>query len=167
MHFSLPLAALLSTALAGTIPSDAAPAAIMDEQTFYSLSLPEFTPSGDRIVNLRFQSQLPSQPDSSLQKRAECLGTGGIANGQCVRYYSNPGCDGRDHIKGYKPTCAGNCYVDRFHSVKAIGDGTYSTNCELYSDTQCQKSVGSVGGNTGGGHCKSASGWSMKCYYRC
>ncbi|KAJ6779708.1 hypothetical protein PWT90_09421 [Aphanocladium album] len=155
MKFTLAVAILSASAFAAPpVPE------VMDEETFYNLTLPEFTPSGDRIVDWRFD-------EKHLQKRKECLGTGGIANGQCVRYYSNPGCAEQDHIKGYKPTCAGNCYVDRFHAVKAIGDGTYSTNCELYSDTQCQNSLGSVGGKTGGGHCKSASGWSMKCYYRC
>ncbi len=158
MKFTLLSVALLSAA-ATAAPSTPA---VMDDETFYSLTLPEFTPSGDRVVDWRFDSE-----SNSLQKRGQCLGTGGIANGQCVRYYSNPGCASQDHIKGYKPTCAGNCYVDKFNSVKAIGDGTYSTNCELYSDTQCQNSLGSVGGKTGGGHCKNASGWSMKCYYRC
>lgn len=157
MKFTL----LTVAALVGASAASAVPAVEMDDETFYNLTLPEFTPSGERIVDWRFHS------DSSLEKRKECLGTGGIANGECVRYYSNPGCEDRDHIKGYKPTCAGNCYVDKFNSVKAIGDGTYSTNCELYSDTQCQNSVGSVGGKTGGGQCKNASGWSMKCYYRC
>lgn len=159
MKFTLAIALLSASAFAA--PSVPEPAAPMDDETFYNLTLPEFTPSGDRVVDWRFGS------DNPLEKRKECLGTGGIANGACVRYYSNPGCEDRDHIKGYKPTCAGNCYVDKFNSVKAIGDGTYSTNCELYSDTQCQNSLGSVGGKTGGGHCKSSSGWSMKCYYRC
>ncbi|KAM3460533.1 hypothetical protein NHJ6243_005808 [Beauveria neobassiana] len=158
MKYTLSVALL--SAAAAAAPSSSIPEA-MDDKSFYSLKLPDFTPSGDRIIDWRFTAYSP------LEKRAQCLGTGGIANGQCVRYYSNPGCADRDHIKGYKPTCAGNCYVDKFNAVKAIGDGTYSTNCELFSDTQCQNSLGTVGGKTGGGHCKNASGWSMKCYYRC
>ncbi|TQV94841.1 hypothetical protein IF1G_06852 [Cordyceps javanica] len=159
---------LAITLLGAAAAAAAAPSApeVMDDETFYSLTLPEYTPSGDRIVDWR-RSSVSSDDRQPLQRRRECLGTGGIANGQCVRYYSNPGCADRDHIKGYKPTCAGNCYVDRFAAVKAIGDGTYSTNCELFSDAQCQNSLGSVGGKTGGGHCKNAVGWSMKCYYRC
>mgnify|MGYP005989543831 FL=1 len=135
------------------------PAPEMDDETFYNLTLPEYTPSGDKIVDLRFAS--------SLDKRGTCGSLPGVANGECVHYYSNPGCADQDHIKGYKPTCAGNCYVDKFNSVKAVGDGTYSTNCDLFSDTSCGNKVASVGGKTGGGHCSSISGWSMKCYYRC
>lgn len=153
----LSVATLLSTSLAAPEPP-----AVMDRETFYNLTLPEFTPSGDRIIDLRSREEM-----NSIEKRSECFPDGGIANGECVRYYSAGGCPDNNLVKGYKPTCNGNCYVDEFFSVKPSGDGTYSTNCELFSDTQCQNSLGSVGSKTGGGSCKSSGGWSMKCYYRC
>ncbi|CEJ82769.1 hypothetical protein VHEMI02817 [[Torrubiella] hemipterigena] len=137
----------------------AAAATAMDDETFYNLDLPEFTPDGDKVVDLRFSS--------ALDRRAGCGNIPGIANGACVHYYSANRCADRDHIKGYKPTCAGNCYVDRFHSVKVAGDGTYSTNCVLFSDTNCQNKILDMGSKTGQGKCKNADGWSMKCYYRC
>jgi hypothetical protein len=131
----------------------------LDSETFYNLTLPEYTPDGLKIVDMRFKND--------MEKRSTCLGNGGIANGECVRYYSSTGCAAQDQIKGYKPTCAGNCYVDEFDSVKVSGDGTYSTNCVLYSDSQCQNQINDFGSKTGGGVCKNNSGWSMKCYYRC
>ncbi|KAJ3498814.1 hypothetical protein NLG97_g826 [Lecanicillium saksenae] len=139
------IAAFTSAALIGVATSLAVPE-VLDDETFYNLTLPEFTPSGDRIIDWR------SDTDSTttLSKRKECDGGGGRANSQCVRYYSGSGCKNENHIKGYKPTCEGNCYVDKFYSVKAVGDGTYSTNCELFSDTQCQNSLGSVGSTVGG-----------------
>lgn len=157
MHFpTLALTLITLIHSSGAVPTAAEP---LDDETFYNLTLPEFTPDGDKVIDLR--------SGNGLDKRGVCGTLPGVANGQCVRYYSNPGCADQDHIKGYKPTCAGNCYVDKFNSVKAIGDGTYSTNCDLFSDTSCQNKIASVGGKTGGGHCSNASGWSMKCYYRC
>lgn len=132
---------------------------VMDDATFYNLTLPEYTPDGLKVIDMRF--------GSGLEKRAGCTQSPGIANGQCVRYYSYKGCQSQDHIKGYKPTCAGNCYVDKFKSVKVHGDGTYSTNCEMYSDTNCRNRLGSIGSKTGFGQCSTHDGWSMRCYYRC
>lgn len=137
---------------------------IMDDETFYNLTLPEFTPSGDLIVDWRFNSD---STITTLSKRKDCQGGGSRANSQCVRYYSGSGCKNENHIKGYKPTCEGKCYVDKFYSVKAVGDGMYSTNCELLADTQCQSSLGGLGSTVGGGNWKSGNGWSMKCFYRC
>ncbi|KAK2609108.1 hypothetical protein QQS21_002335 [Conoideocrella luteorostrata] len=144
-----------------THSSHAIPAAEpLNDEAFYKLELPKRTPNGLNIVDLRFKSD--------LDKRAGCGNIPGTANGECVDYYSGPDCAGQDHIKGYKPTCAGNCYVDKFYSVKVSGDGTYSTNCDLYSDTSCQNKIASVGSKTGFGSCsRNANGWSMKCYYRC
>lgn len=132
---------------------------IMDDATFYNLTLPEYTPDGLKVVDLR--------SDSALEKRAGCTGNEGVANSQCVRYYSSKGCTSDSHIKGYKPTCGGNCYVDKFRSVKVFGDGTYNTDCELYSDTGCQNSVGRFGNGGLATKCRNYEGWSMKCYYRC
>lgn len=158
MQFSSSIVALIAFGISHAAASPAV--APLDDETFYKMTLPELTPDGLKVVDLRFEK-------NSLDKRGVCGSVPGIANGQCVAYYSSTGCADRDHIKGYKPTCAGNCYVDKFYSVKASGDGTYSTNCDLYSDTSCQNKITSVGGKTGGGHCANANGWSMRCYYRC
>ncbi|KAJ2975702.1 hypothetical protein NQ176_g5376 [Zarea fungicola] len=157
MQLSSSVLALIALGISHAAASPAV--APLDDDTFYKMTLPEFTPDGLKVVDLRFEN--------TLDKRATCGSVPGVANGECVRYYSDSGCADRDHIKGYKPTCGGNCYVDKFHSVKAIGDGTYSTNCELFSDTACQSPIATVGSKTGGGQCANANGWSMKCYYRC
>ena len=39
---------------------------------------------------------------------ANCQNSGGVANGECVKYYSNDQCKG-DVVGSYKPTCEGNC----------------------------------------------------------
>lgn len=54
--------------------------AAMDDETFYNLELPEFTPDGDQVVDLRFSS--------ALDRRSGCGNVPGIANGECVNYFS-------------------------------------------------------------------------------
>ncbi|KAL7940068.1 hypothetical protein V8C42DRAFT_338649 [Trichoderma barbatum] len=157
MHFSTTIISLLAV-IHQTVAVPTTNADVMDRETFYNLTLPEYTPDGLKIVDLR---------NPKLETRAVCNGTPGIANGECLRYYSQQGCPDVGLIKGYKPTCNNNCYVDEFASVKVSGDGTYSTNCEFFSDTACQNSLGSLGSKTGNGACANKSGWSMKCYYRC
>ena len=126
---------------------------------------------------------------------ADCLGQPGAANAECVKYYSNAECKG-DAISSYRPTCKGNCYQAPFSSVKVAGDGTYGTDCVLYSDENCtvEQTVSSGrsclllpvlchallgrlmvmddqdSGNvvTGPGKCVAApNAKSMKCFYRC
>ena len=67
---------------------------------------------------------------------ADCLGQPGAANAECVKYYSNAECKG-DAISSYRPTCKGNCYQAPFSSVFVSGDGTFGTDCVLYSDADC------------------------------
>ena len=67
---------------------------------------------------------------------ANCQNSGGVANGECVKYYSNDQCKG-DVVGSYKPTCEGNCYQAPFSSVFVSGDGTFGTDCVLYSDADC------------------------------
>ncbi|EJF64324.1 hypothetical protein BD309DRAFT_304413 [Dichomitus squalens] len=97
-----------------------------------------------------------------------CQNTGGVANGECVKYYSNDQCKG-DVIGSYKPTCEGNCFQADFSSVFVSGDGTFGTDCTLYSDANCsveQTDSGNV--VVGAGKCASApNAKSMKCFYRC
>ena len=120
---------------------------------------------------------------------ANCQNSGGVANGECVKYYSNDQCKG-DVVGSYKPTCEGNCYQAPFSSVFVSGDGTFGTDCVLYSDADCsiEQTVSPAfcrvnhelcvltriddqdSGNVvvGAGKCASApNAKSMKCFYRC
>ena len=68
---------------------------------------------------------------------ADCQNSGGVANGECVKFYGNSECKGSP-IGSYKPTCGGNCFqYNSFGSVFVSGDGTYGTDCVLYSDDNC------------------------------
>jgi hypothetical protein len=102
----------------------------------------------------------------------DCGSQPGIANGECVKFYSgNSNTNCNDYLTGiisYKPTCQGNCYVYPFDSISVSGDGTYGTNCYVYSDSNCQNEMFSTGNVVGAGGCWASSGAnSMKCYYRC
>ena len=67
-----------------------------------------------------------------------CQNSGGVANGECVKFYGNSECKGSP-IGSYKPTYGGNCFqYDSFSSVFVSGDGTYGTDCVLYSDNSCE-----------------------------
>jgi len=95
---------------------------------------------------------------------------GGVANGECVKYYSEQGCESSLEEGSYKPTCAGNCFqYSQFQSLYVSGDGTYGTDCYTYSDSNCQDLITDTGNVvTGPGKCVSfGSANSMKCYYRC
>jgi hypothetical protein len=149
----LPLAQLpLTTAVPAT--------EIVDDETFDNTTLPEFTPDGVEIVDMRHEH--------GLSKRADCTGVRGAANGECVRFFGLNGCGDNSYIGRYKPTCTGNCFVyDYFESVLVSGDGTYGVTCDIFQDTQCQNKVGSGSSTTGSGKCILTAGRSMKCYYRC
>ncbi|KAF3937620.1 hypothetical protein ABW19_dt0205679 [Dactylella cylindrospora] len=96
---------------------------------------------------------------------ANCQNAPGVANGACVSFYT--GCGGLK-LGSYKPTCEGNCFrYDSFGGIWAAGDGTYGTNCYVYSDVNCQNYVGQTGNQVFRSGCKAIPGKSMKCYYRC
>ncbi|KZL87097.1 hypothetical protein CI238_01658 [Colletotrichum incanum] len=109
---------------------------------------------------------------SELQRRAACAAAG-VVNGQCGRYYRGTGCS--DQIGANGPgRCSGTCYrsSDAIASIKAVGDGTYGTNCHLYYDDNYQNQIGETGNSvTGGGKCYTPSGGrtghSYLCWYRC
>lgn len=70
--------------------------------------------------------------------------------------------------------CTGTCYNsnESIKSLKAVGDGTYGTNCVLYSGFNCQdpSQVGQTGNTiTGGGKCYSNGngGNSFRCWRKC
>ncbi|KAK6330342.1 hypothetical protein TWF696_003438 [Orbilia brochopaga] len=95
----------------------------------------------------------------------DCQNAPGVANGACVTYYD--GCGGRK-LGSYKPTCEGNCFrYDRFGGIWAAGDGTFGTNCQAFSDDNCQNYIGETGNQVFRSGCKAFQGKSMKCYYRC
>ncbi|KAH8892086.1 hypothetical protein GQ53DRAFT_863778 [Thozetella sp. PMI_491] len=96
----------------------------------------------------------------------------GAVNGQCGEYYSGTQCGG-SKVGQIPPDCSGQCYPvsGGFWSVKATGDGTYGTNCALYSDSNCQNELGSTGNSVTAGRQKCATGQgmahSLKCYFKC
>jgi hypothetical protein len=102
---------------------------------------------------------------------ADCSNVaGGVANGECVKFYSGQGCQSDEEEGSYKPTCGGNCFqYGQFQSLHVSGDGTYGTDCYAYSDSNCQNLLTTTGNQVvGGGTCTSfGSANSMKCYYRC
>ncbi|KAK3325922.1 hypothetical protein B0H66DRAFT_549768 [Apodospora peruviana] len=70
--------------------------------------------------------------------------------------------------------CQGTCYQssDPIASLKAVGDGTYGTNCVLFYDSNCQQQVGETGNSaTGGGKCYTPpdgrTGHSFICWRKC
>jgi hypothetical protein len=97
----------------------------------------------------------------------------GAPNGECVKFYSKPGCNGLDTIGSFRPDCTGACFsFDSFTSIEASGDGFFGTNCFVYSDTSCQNEIGSTGNQVvffGLGSCTTIEplAKSMKCFYRC
>ncbi|KAK4171610.1 hypothetical protein QBC36DRAFT_365875 [Triangularia setosa] len=109
---------------------------------------------------------------TELQRRAACA-VAGVVNGQCGRYYRGTGCN--DMINAIDPgRCSGTCYSsgDAIGSVKASGDGTYGTNCQVFYDSNCQNPIGQTGNSiTGGGKCYTPpdgrTGHSMLCWFRC
>jgi len=101
---------------------------------------------------------------------ANCESSPGIANGECVWFYSEQNCAGPS-IGSYKPTGAGNCFqYASFSSVKAAGDGVYGTDCYLFSDYNCQDEIANTGNvKYGSGKCASVAvneANSMICDYR-
>lgn len=106
----------------------------------------------------------------ALTRAKNCQNIPGIANGECVRFYTGIGCDGQE-AGSYKPSCEGNCYQYGFDYIDVAGDGTYGTNCFAYSDSNCQNYIGQTGNQVsvfGTETCMSfPGGQSMKCYYRC
>ncbi|KAH7405630.1 hypothetical protein DE146DRAFT_630364 [Phaeosphaeria sp. MPI-PUGE-AT-0046c] len=73
---------------------------------------------------------------SSGAAARNCQNSPGVANGECVKYYSGNHCEGKP-VGSYKPDCSGNCFKYNFDSMNVAGDGTYDTRRagygELYS----------------------------------
>ncbi|KAJ7349752.1 hypothetical protein DFH08DRAFT_696425 [Mycena albidolilacea] len=100
---------------------------------------------------------------------ANCGGAGGTANGECVMY-NGGSCSQGAKLGSYRPTCTGNCFqYSTFYSITPEGDGTYGTDCVVYSDSNCQHEIADTGNQISGGPCFDIpqGGNSMKCYYRC
>ena len=124
-------------------------------QAVYTLALP----------NMNVSIILSFLGFASIALSANCGSTPGFANGKCVVVESKS-C-GSTVQTSYKLTCAGNCYVYPFNSLAVAGDGVYGTNCQAFSDSNCQNYIGDTG-NSIGARCKNfPGGHSMRCYYRC
>ncbi|KAK4159892.1 hypothetical protein QBC43DRAFT_360894 [Cladorrhinum sp. PSN259] len=119
-----------------------------------------------------FSSPVVNLEANKLIARSACAAAG-VVNGQCGRYYSSTGCN--DQIGSIDPgSCTGTCYNSNTNikSLKAVGDGTYGTNCVLYSGFDCQgaNQIGETGNSiTGGGKCYSNGngGNSFRCWRKC
>ncbi|TLD09699.1 hypothetical protein PspLS_11371 [Pyricularia sp. CBS 133598] len=112
--------------------------------------------------------------DSVIEARQNGCAAAGAVNGQCGRYYTGKDC-GNTLITQFKPDCSGRCITDTrgILSVKATGDGTFGTDCELYEDANCRQPIGRTGNTifSWNQKCHNAPngkvGRSLKCWYRC
>ncbi|KAI9653453.1 MAG: hypothetical protein M1831_006001 [Alyxoria varia] len=99
-----------------------------------------------------------------LEKRQSCT-----SNLQpCVRYYGGGGCT--TEIGNYVPTCAGNCFqYDAFTGLKVKGGGAggKGTDCQVFSDINCQNQLYRTGNQVSQTGCFGGLAKSMKCYYNC
>jgi hypothetical protein len=89
---------------------------------------------------------------------ANCNNAPGVANGECVKYFSTANCAGSFKLGEYKPDCSGSCFkYDSFQAIHVGGDGTYGTDCKAYSDDNCQSPLQDSGNVVVG-----AGKWSVK-----
>ncbi|KAJ1328966.1 hypothetical protein MN608_05697 [Microdochium nivale] len=108
---------------------------------------------------------------SNLEARGPYCQARGAVNGQCGEIFASGGCGG-GRISQIAPDCSGTCHRGNFLSVRASGDGTYGTNCEIYSDDNCSRKLGETGNikfsHQGG--CRDAAGApgrSYRCWFKC
>ncbi|TLS28372.1 hypothetical protein PpBr36_01432 [Pyricularia pennisetigena] len=108
-----------------------------------------------------------------LERRDNGCAVSGLINGQCARFFLGTGC--KDMVTQIKPDCQGKChsFPNGIRSVEAAGDGTRGTDCELYSDDNCQTSMamGRTGNTIFKRKCHTASkerlAKSVKCWFAC
>ncbi|KAI7909852.1 hypothetical protein M0657_011651 [Pyricularia oryzae] len=103
---------------------------------------------------------------AELSRRDNGCALSGVVNGQCGRFYSGAGCN--DMITQINPD-----YPGKLRSVKAAGDGTRGTDCELYEDENCETkwAMGRTGNSIFKQKCHTASNdrvaKSVKCWFAC
>ncbi|KAI6325485.1 hypothetical protein MCOR34_001117 [Pyricularia oryzae] len=110
---------------------------------------------------------------TELSRRDNGCALSGVVNGQCGRFYSGAGCN--DMITQINPDCKGKChsFPNGIRSVKAAGDGTRGTDCELYEDENCETkwAMGRTGNSIFKQKCHTASNdrvaKSVKCWFAC
>jgi hypothetical protein len=104
-----------------------------------------------------------------------------IVKGQCVKVWDGYSSGGEDWSAQYQPNspynCGNNCfsYPKGFGRIQAFGDGTYGTNCEYFSDLNCQSSIGKTGnvvsvkkdGIKVLDEASGQKGFSMQCFFHC
>ncbi|KAF3911934.1 hypothetical protein ABW20_dc0108169 [Dactylellina cionopaga] len=99
---------------------------------------------------------------------ANCIDSPGNLGGQCVEFWAggSGGCNGPK--LSYRPDCSGACFhYDSFTGIRVSGDGTYGTNCHIYSDYNCQNQITTTGNTVFRSVCLAKTAKSMKCYYLC
>ncbi|KAI6371868.1 hypothetical protein MCOR25_003896 [Pyricularia grisea] len=114
-------------------------------------------------------TKLPTE----LERRDNGCALSGVINGQCGRFYSGAGCN--DMVTQINPNCEGKChsFPNGIRSVKAAGDGTRGTDCELYEDENCETkwAMGRTGNSIFKQKCHTASNdrvaKSVKCWFAC
>lgn len=80
----------------------------------------------------------------ALSLAANCQNVEGVANGECVKLFpSGDGSCGGNPATSFKPDCTGACFsFSSFDSIHVGGDGTFGTQCIVYSDPNCQTQTG-------------------------
>ncbi|KAI5457676.1 SGNH hydrolase-type esterase domain-containing protein [Mariannaea sp. PMI_226] len=102
--------------------------------------------------------------------------SGQIINMQCVQIWVDHKTDSGSADAEYKPQspnhCDGKCWSwpAGFGGIKAMGDGTYGTNCAYFRDETCQDKIGETGnqrGEKGVVLRENDVGHSVQCYFHC
>ncbi|KAF4969346.1 hypothetical protein FSARC_3421 [Fusarium sarcochroum] len=107
----------------------------------------------------------PTEDAASLNKltaREAC------SDGQCVTYFSQPGCSGK--LGNFKPDCTGACFqFSSFSSVRSAGTGIpiAGTACKIYSDANCQNQIFDIADHIPVQCDSFGSAQSMQCFYNC
>ncbi|KAK5164043.1 uncharacterized protein LTR77_010134 [Saxophila tyrrhenica] len=162
--------------------------AAMQQHAMFSLLVVAATIAGSRaqdfptvvtsVVPFPTTSTIPPAPPVTFGSGLDCnLQLGGqVVNGQCVRIFS-------DHQVGaienptaaFKPNvCDGTCYPypPGFGAIHVTGDGTFGTDCHVFSTTTCdQGSELFDNGNTkqfkAASFDPSQTGRSVQCFFKC
>lgn len=102
---------------------------------------------------------------TAIALSANCQCMPGPTNGACVKLCGESNYSSAPTIS--RPTCVGNCYSYPFDNIKVSGDGVYGTNCQAFTDANCNVFDGETG-YARDSACYSIPGArSIKCFYHC
>ncbi|KAJ7683456.1 hypothetical protein B0H17DRAFT_941885 [Mycena rosella] len=92
--------------------------------------------------------------------------SGQCQDGQCVTLFSGSGCQGE--ITEFIPSCNNNCIqFNSSNSIFTLGSLIHGTDCEAFSDSNCQNQMVNTGNHIVG-TCANAPGTnSYKCFFDC